>query len=117
MKFPENVTFAGPAIIGPGCVLGAASPIHLGLHARLSKDVLLETAGLDFSVNALPYKHVSKPIRIGDGVWIGARAIILGGVEIGERSVVAAGSVVTRSVPPNTIVAGVPAKQVGRTPL
>lgn len=52
----------------------------------------------------------SKPIKIGNNAWIGARSIILPGVEIGENSVIAAGSVVTKSVPKNCLAAGVPAK-------
>ncbi|TCO76458.1 acyltransferase [Marinisporobacter balticus] len=52
----------------------------------------------------------SKPIFIGENVWIGTNSVILKGVDIGKGSIVAAGSVVTKNVPPNTIVAGVPAK-------
>lgn len=54
----------------------------------------------------------SEDISIGDGCWIGAQATILGGVTIGERSMVAAGATVTRSVPPGTMVGGVPAKVI-----
>ena len=52
----------------------------------------------------------ARPIEIGDGCWVGARSIILGGVRIGSGCVVAAGSVVTRDVPDNMLVAGVPAR-------
>ena len=54
----------------------------------------------------------SKPIVIGDNVWIATRSTILKGVNIGEGSVVATGSVVTKNVPPNCVVAGVPAKVI-----
>lgn len=53
-------------------------------------------------------------IKIGDGVWIAAHSCILAGVEIGNGSLVAAGSVVTKSVPPNVLVGGVPAKIIKR---
>ena len=55
----------------------------------------------------------TSPVTIGDNVWLGSRVMVLKGVTIGQNSVVGAASVVTRSVPPNTIVAGVPAKVVG----
>ena len=51
----------------------------------------------------------TRPVKIADNVWIGMNAIILKGVTIGENSVVAAGAVVTKSVPANTVVAGNPA--------
>ncbi|KAE9658424.1 transferase [Pseudomonas sp. PB105] len=51
----------------------------------------------------------ARPIVVGDGCWIGAKSIILGGVTIGDGAIVAAGAVVTRDVPAHTLVAGVPA--------
>lgn len=53
-----------------------------------------------------------KPIIVENNAWIGARAIILQGVTVGEGSIVAAGAVVTKNVPPNTVVGGVPAKHI-----
>lgn len=55
-------------------------------------------------------KGTAASITVEEGCWIGARTIILGGVTIGKGAIVAAGSVVTDNVPPNTLVAGVPAK-------
>ncbi len=54
----------------------------------------------------------TKPVKICDGVWIGMNATVLKGVTIGERAIVAAGAVVTRDVPPNSMVAGVPARVI-----
>lgn len=55
---------------------------------------------------------VSKPVTIGDNVWIGANAVILPGVTVGENSVIGAGSIVTRDVPDNIVVAGNPARRI-----
>ncbi|MBL7249468.1 acyltransferase [Alcanivorax marinus] len=56
--------------------------------------------------------HEKKPVSIGDDVWIGANCIVLPGVTIGEGAVLAAGSVVTKDVPPYAIVGGVPSKVI-----
>ncbi len=57
-------------------------------------------------------KGPSEPIVIGPDVWIGMRTLVLKGVSIGQGTVVGAGSVVTRSLPPNVLAAGVPAKVI-----
>jgi acetyltransferase-like isoleucine patch superfamily enzyme len=96
-------------IIGPKCTLGAVGGITFGDQVRLSEGVLIETAGLDFN-GKLPYSHVHQPIVLEDGVWVGARAIILAGVTIGAYSVIGAGTVVSQSVPPGSIVMGMGAR-------
>jgi acetyltransferase-like isoleucine patch superfamily enzyme len=58
---------------------------------------------------------VEKPVKIGDHVWIGLRAMILKGVTVGNNSVIGAGAVVTKDVEPNTIVAGNPANEIRKT--
>ena len=57
-------------------------------------------------------EHITAPVTIERGAWIGARGVLLPGVTIGHGAVVGAGAVVTTDVPPNTLVAGVPARTV-----
>lgn len=112
LKYPKNLRLGKRVIIGANVSLGAHSSITLGDDVRISRDVIVETAGLDFSTGEPPYKHISEPIIIEEGAWIGARAIILGGVTIGKNAVVASGSVVTRSVPSHSVFGGVPARLI-----
>lgn len=105
VKFPENITLGQGVVIEPKTVLGAKGGLTLGDHVRISEGVMIETAGLDFS-GPPPYSHIARPIVIERSVWIGARAIILGGVTLGEKSVIGAGAAVTRSVAPGSIIAG-----------
>jgi len=105
VKYPENISIGNHVIIGPGCTLGGHSKITIGDHVRISKDVIIETAGLDLSGD-LPYRHTSKPISIGKGVWLGARSVVLGGVTIGEHAVVGAASVISKNVPDYAVVVG-----------
>ena len=120
IKYPQNLRLGERVVIGSRVTIGAHSTVELGDDVRISREVLIETAGLNFATGQPPYQHISKEITIESGVWIGARAIILGGVTIGENAVIAAGSVVSRSVPRGRIAAGVPArlmpdKTVGRS--
>jgi maltose O-acetyltransferase len=114
LKCPQNITLGNNVVIGTNVVLGAASQIRLGDNVRISRDVLIETAGLNFQDHKPPYPHISRSIDIENGVWIGARAIILGGVHIGENAVIASGALVNKDIPANVIVAGVPARIVGK---
>lgn len=116
LKYPGNLVLGDNVVIGVNASLGAHSPIHIGHRVRISKDVQIETASLDFLSGPPPYRHLSKPIFIEEGAWIGTRSIVLGGVRIGAHSVVAAGSIVTRDVPPRTLVGGMPAKVIRQLP-
>jgi len=77
--------------------------------------IISQTHDVGAFLKGLKYRETmeaDRPVIIGDNVWIGAAAVILPGVSIGNDSVVAAGAVVSRNVPPRTLVAGVPARSV-----
>ena len=112
LKYPENIFLGKRVVVGVNASLGAHSPIRIADYVHISRDVHMETAGLDFHKNFPPYKHISQPITIDKGVWIGSRATILGGVHVGEYAVIAAGAVVTKNVPPYAIVGGIPARML-----
>lgn len=103
VKYPRHVTLGRRVLIGPNCTIGAKAPIYLGDDVHLSKGVLIETGTGDISTLP-PYRPIAKPIRIERGVWLGAGAMVLSGVTIGEYSVIAAGTVVRKDVPAHTIV-------------
>jgi len=110
----------------------ASGDIKIGNRVIFSPNVMVLTGRHDFingmrvSVNPeydngswggseLEVPSTGFDISIGDGVWVGAGAIILGGLSIGPNSIVTAGAVVTKSFPENAIIAGIPAKAIGST--
>ncbi len=97
--------------INPDCLIDYRGGIEIGSCVSISHRVMIITGGHNVKSHEFAESHA--PIKIGDHVWIGAGAIVLKGVEIGEGAVVAAGAVVTRNVHPFTIVGGIPAKKIG----
>ncbi|MDR2848072.1 MAG: acyltransferase [Bacteroidales bacterium] len=92
-------------------------PVTIGNHVNIAQNVTVTGLNHNFADTSMriDQQGVSvNPVEISDDVWIGAGAIILPGVAIGQHSVVAAGSIVTRSVPPYSVCAGNPAKMVKR---
>lgn len=114
---PENVTIGSNCGINHGVFILGRTSVDIGNNVIISVRAMIIDAGLATSdlVNNNEPEHVGAGIIIEDNVWIGAGAVILPGVTIGKGAVVAAGAVVSKSVPPSTIVGGVPARQIGRT--
>lgn len=101
--------------IGSGyCTCGTqivcAKSIKIGNSVAIARDVIIRDTDAHDIVGK-PHDKI-KEVVIGNNVWIGNRAIIMKGVTIGDGAIVAAGAVVTKDVPANTIVAGVPAKVI-----
>ncbi len=105
--------------IGHGCSFTVARQITIGRDCRIAGGVLMfDSSGHSADPEARrkglpPAPQDVRPITISDNVWIGRNAIIYPGVTVGANSVVSAGAVVTTDVPPNTVVAGNPARRVG----
>jgi acetyltransferase-like isoleucine patch superfamily enzyme/coenzyme F420-reducing hydrogenase beta subunit len=94
--------------INEGVEITCASKITIGEGATIARDVVIRDYD-GHTIKELNYK-IAKPITIGKHVWIGNRAMILKGVNIGDGAIIAAGAIVTKDVPAGVIVAGVPAK-------
>ena len=112
---PWNVEMGSYVAIDDEVNLYSADKITIGTKVAISREAFICTASHDITKPNRPLE--TAPITICDGVWIGARAIILPGVTIGEGAVVAAGAVVTKDVEPWTVVAGNPAKFIKRREL
>jgi len=103
----------GASCIVNNCLFNTRSGhIYLGHNVKISHNVMLLTGEHDYEDPEFKVIEKGKDITIGDNVWICAGAIVIGGVKIGKNSVVCAGAVVTKDVPENVMVGGVPAKVI-----
>lgn len=107
---------------GRGLVVNSNTYFHgiggitIGDDVLIGPNVVISSGEHQYRTGRMPVKLqpiVPKRITIGDGVWIGANAVIMPGITLAEGTIVGAGAVVTKSTQPYTIVAGVPAKQIG----
>lgn len=105
---PWNLTMGAYACLSADVDCYTVAPIMLGDNATISQGVKLCTASHDISSKIMELTYA--PITISANAWVAGWSVVLPGVTIGEGSVVAAGSVVTRDVAPWTVVGGNPAK-------
>ncbi|PCE33401.1 sugar O-acetyltransferase [Burkholderia ubonensis] len=104
-----DISVGHNVFINQNCTFYDLGGLDIGDDVMIGPNVSIITSGHPIEPSRRRAFVVAKPIRIERNVWIGAGATIIGGVTVGENSVVGAGSVVTRDVPPNTLVGGNPA--------
>lgn len=136
----DNVSVGDKFHAGPGSVLWAPEQLTVGSNVYVGKNVTIECDGIigdqvlfangcglvgrndhDFTQIGVPVRSanwvgdvlsLSKPVTVGSDVWVGFNSVIYSGLHIGNSAIIAAGSVVTKDVGENMIVAGCPAKEV-----
>ena len=126
MKIPKNTRFFESVhvrnpkgiIMGEGCSIGTRvlldgrKGLHVGKSVVFGYECIVWSLNHDY--NDVNFCTKGAPVTIGDYAWICSRSIILPVIHIGEGAVVASGAIVTKDVPPYAIVAGIPAKIVGK---
>lgn len=107
-----NIVIGTNSTINQRCRLDGRGGLTIGSNASISAEVCILTGEHD--IQSSDFSGIVSPVRIEDYVFVGTRAMILPGVSLGKGAVVAAGAVVTKDVEPFTVVAGVPAREIGR---
>jgi putative colanic acid biosynthesis acetyltransferase WcaF len=111
IQIPWNLTMQNRACLGECANAYSLGKIKIQESATVAQEAYLCTGTHDFNDPSL--QLITKPIEIGKNTFIGARAMILPGVRIGDRAIVGAMSVVSKDVPDHQVVAGNPAKKIG----
>ena len=106
MRIGRNV------FVNQNCTFYDLGGLDIGDDVMIGPNVSLITSGHPIEPSRRRDAVVARPIVIGRNVWIGAGATVIGGVTVGENAVIAAGSVVTKDVPPDTLVGGNPARVI-----
>jgi len=110
--YGTNIYLGDKVYFNFDCVILDVCDVHIGSFVFIAPGVHIYTATHPLEADLRRHQEFGKPVTIGSDVWIGGRAIICPGVTIGDRSVIGAGSVVTKDVPAGVVVAGNPARVI-----
>ncbi len=108
-----NISIGDNCVINNGSILdGRGGDLIIGNNVDIARDVYIWT--LQHDTTSEVHKSIGNNVVIGNGAWLASRCTILPGVVIGCNAAVATGAIVTKSVPSNVVVGGVPAKEISR---
>ena len=111
----RNIELGDGVFLNRDVMLDDRAELTIGDHAMIAAGVVIETHGHVYDDFSVPFPHSGRtfaPVRVGSNSLLGYKVAVMAGVTIGDRCIVAANSVVTRDVPDQTIVGGVPAKVI-----
>ena len=111
IRNPKQIKIEEGVSVGPKVLLDGRMGLTIGKNAVLGYECIIWTLNHDY--NDINFCGKGAPVEIGANAWICSRSIILPGIKIGEGAVVASGAIVTRDVPPYTVVGGIPARVLG----
>jgi len=115
LHYPSNIVFGSRVFLNRGAMITAPTTVSVGNDTLLGPGVIINSGNhgiADPDATIRSQGHETRPISIGDDVWLGARSCVLAGVTIGNGAVVGAGAVVTRDVAPHAVVGGIPARSI-----
>jgi maltose O-acetyltransferase len=99
-----------PVTIGRRVLIGPAVQLITAMHPLAAAD--RRTLAAEVAAGSAAWRTMTAPVSIGDDVWLGAGVLVLPGVTVGDRSVIAAGAVVSEDIPPDSLAVGIPARVV-----
>ena len=115
---PPVIRIGDGTVIQPYAHIAAAQSVEIGKGALFASHVYISDHDHDYSDPNDPVvsnaRIMCAPVKIGDFAWLGERVVVLKGVTIGERSIIGAGSIVTKDIPPLSIAVGSPARVIRR---
>ena len=110
IKSPWNLTIGNDCWLGEDCWIDNLDKVTIGNDVCISQGAMILTGNHDYTMPSMPYRNA--PIKIEDGAWIGAKAVVCPGVHVGSNAIVTVGSVATKNLVENGIYQGNPAKEI-----
>ena len=110
---PENVSLGDKVTMSPYVHIWGQGGVTIGNNTMIASHAAITSVTHNKNSSLYNEENLFSRVIIGSNVWIGTHAVILQGVEIGDNVIVGAGAIVTKNIPANTVVVGIPARKLG----